>query len=317
MKAVLAPGDATPYSRLMSDPSRLTAPSQDGRSLEIVTSGPHDGVPLIYHSGTPSGAAVPPKLTRAADERGLRVVTYSRPGYGGSSPRPPGRVADDVDDVDVVLAAVGADDFVTLGWSGGGPRSLACAALRPERCRAAAVLAGVAPYAAAGLDWFAGMAQDNLDEFGAALAGPDDLAAFLEDPVAAMTSMTAEQVVEGLGDLLPDVDRRAVTGELGTYLAGSFRRAVAQGVVGWRDDDRTLIAPWGFDVADITVPVTIWQGGQDRMVPYTHGQWLAAHVRGARVRLFDQEGHISLTDRFGEILDDVVDLAGLPGAGGR
>jgi pimeloyl-ACP methyl ester carboxylesterase len=102
---------------------------------------------------------------------GLRTVLHARPGYAGSTPLPGRSVADVAADVAVVVDALGADEFVTVGWSGGGPHALATAALLPDRCLGAATIAGVAPYAAAGLDWLAGMGVENIEEFGAAVAG--------------------------------------------------------------------------------------------------------------------------------------------------
>jgi pimeloyl-ACP methyl ester carboxylesterase len=200
---------------------------------------------------------------------------------------------------------------VTLGWSGGGPRALACAALLPEHCRAAVSLAGVAPRDAAGLDWLAGMGQENVDEFTAAEQGPAALQAWLEENGSAIFDADGEVLAEGLGDIASPVDRAAMTGELLDHLAASFRHAGRQGVVGWRDDDLALTRPWGFDLGSITLPVGIWQGSEDQMVPVGHGRWLAEHVGSAHARLEQGEGHISLVTRIDRVVDDLVDLAGL------
>jgi pimeloyl-ACP methyl ester carboxylesterase len=84
------------------------------------------------------------------------------------------------------------------------------------------------------------------------------------------------------------------------------RRALSAGVAGWRDDDLAFVKPWGFDLEEIVVPVSIWQGAHDRMVPFAHGEWLAAHVPGARAHLHDDEGHLSLIQQLPRILDDLV-----------
>ena len=291
----------------------MTVVTADGRELEVLTAGAEDGFPLVYHSGSPSAAVPCGFISDAADDAGLRLVTYSRPGYGGSTPRsrPEPRFADDVQDTVAVLDALGAGEFVTWGWSGGGPRALACAALLPDRCRAAATLAAVGPYDGDGLDWSAGMAEENVTEYAAAAAGRVAYTELMTEYFLPMASVTAEEVGESLGGLLTPVDRAAVTDELAEYLASAFRRSAAQGVVGVVDDGLAAVSPWGFDLADIRVPVAVWQGREDAMVPFAHGEWLAAHVPGARAHLLEDEGHLSLLGRLPEILAELKDLAGL------
>jgi len=291
----------------------IAVPTQDGRTLEVLVAGPEDGLPLVMHHGTPQGAVPFGILERPAAERSIRVIAYSRPGYGGSSPLGDAStytIADDVTDTTTILDHLGIDEFITLGWSGGGPRSLACAALLRGRCLAAASGAGVAPFHAEGLDWFEGMGQENHEELGAALQGPDVLEKWLTEHAQGLFTATPEQVATALGDLVDDVDRAALTGELAEYLVASGRHAGTQGVIGWRDDDQTLVSPWGFDLGAIKTPVSVWQGAHDRMVPYAHGLWLADQIPGARRHLYDDEGHLSLIMQMARVLDDLLDQAG-------
>lgn len=291
---------------------RFTITAPDGRTLAVLTAGPPDGLPLVMHTGTPSGLVAFPSLTEAAAARGLRTVMCARPGYGESTPRPGRRVADVADDVAAVLAALGAGEFVTLGWSGGGPHALACAVLLPGRCLAAATMAGVAPHGAPGLDWLAGMAPENVEEFTAADAGEEPLTRYLETAAAPLGEVTPGQVADAFGELVSATDKAALTGELAEYLAASLRAAVAGGVAGWRDDDLAFVTDWGFLLDDPgAAPVSIWQGDQDRMVPYAHGSWLAEHVSGASAHLLPGEGHLSLAvSKPGAILDDLLAIAG-------
>ena len=288
--------------------------TDDGRSLEVLDAGTPDGFPLVYHHGTPQGAVPFPTLERAAAEQGLRVISYSRPGYGASSPRPDGattaRVADDAVDTATVLDHLGVGDFLTIGWSGGGPRALACAALLPDRCLAAACCVGIAPAAEYDGDIRDGMAEENVAEYTAVLAGVEALEAFLGTRTGFFT-VSAEEVSEGLGALAPPVDRAALTGELAGYLAASVNAAGRQGIVGWRDDDLTHTRPWGFDLRDIRVPVSVWQGRLDAMVPFAHAEWLAAHVAGVRAHLVEGEGHLSLMQKAPAILQDLRQLGGM------
>ncbi|GAA5019455.1 alpha/beta hydrolase [Terrabacter aeriphilus] len=286
----------------------------DGRTLEVLTTGPADGLPLVFHHGTPQAAVPFGVLERPATERGLRTVAVSRPGYGRSTPRPDAAttatVADDARDTAAVLDALGHDTFVTLGWSGGGPRALACAAVLPGRCLAATSGVGIAPPDAEGLDLTAGMGPENVAEYAAVAAGPEALTAFLTEHGTPVLSASADDIARELGGLLPPVDVAAMTGELAAYLAAASRHAGAQGIVGWRDDDLTHSRPWGFDLGAIEVPTAVWQGTEDLMVPIAHARWLAAHVAGTRAHLVEGEGHVSLLMRMGDVLDDLLALAG-------
>ncbi len=279
----------------------------DGRTLEYLVEGDPDGYPLFHHHGTPGSANPHPAYAAAAEERGLALIHFSRAGYGDSSPRPGRTVADVTEDVAALLDHLGHDDFVTLGWSGGGPHSLACAALLPGRCRAAATGAGVAPFLADDLDFLEGMGSENHEEFGAALQGRTALEPYLQKEAAALTTATPEGVGQALGGLVSPVDKAYATGEFAARMLASFQHGCKNGVEGWAEDDLAFTRHWGFELADITVPVSIWQGAEDRMVPFSHGTWLAAHVPGAAVHLDDDQGHLSLWGLIGDILDDLLD----------
>jgi len=146
--------------------------------------------------------------------RGLRLVTTSRPGYGDSSPQPGRRVVDVAADTAAVLTAIGADRCLIAGWSGGGPHALACGA-RLGAAVAVLVIAGVAPYEAEGLDWVAGMGEENVAEFSAAVHGEDQLRSYLLQAREQLKDATAAGIVASLDTLLPDVDRAVLTGEFG------------------------------------------------------------------------------------------------------
>src|SRR5882757_4740343 len=166
---------------MANEPSHVTRilATADGRQLEVLSTGPEDGPVLLFHNGTPGGLVASPDMAAAAD-------------------------------VAAVLDGLGGRQFVTVGWSGGGPHALACAALLPGRCLAAASLAGVAPAQAAGLDWMAGMGPENVTEFTAAGQGEAALTAFLEEASARLGQVTAHEVAEELGGLISAADRAVV-----------------------------------------------------------------------------------------------------------
>ena len=313
--------------RVYSNPSRLSPTARrrsrdmqtehatialaDGRAAEVLTYGPADGLPLVTHHGTPGGGLVSYQPTIDTEmARGLRTIQFARPGYGQSAPHPGRRVADVAADVAEILDALDVETFITWGRSGGGPHALACAALLPGRCLAAASIAGVAPRDADGLDWIAGMGPENVAEFGAAERGSAELTAFLEKDAAVLATVTGADIIEGLGGLIGEADKVVLTGEYADYQAESFRAALRRGIAGWYEDDVAFVTPWGFPLSGDLVPVAVWQGDEDRMVPFGHGQWLAGHLPGAHTHLLPGEGHLSLAQHhYGEILDDLIALA--------
>jgi pimeloyl-ACP methyl ester carboxylesterase len=281
----------------------------DGRSLDLQVDGPDDGPVLVYVHGTPSSGLIPDDLGRAALGRGMRLVSWSRPGYSTSARQADRMVASFAADAEAVLDELGVERAWAAGWSGGGPHALALAALLPHRFHAVATLAGVAPYAESqgSLDWLAGMGQDNLDEFGASLEGEDPLRRYLDAHVTALRGVRPADIVASMGSLLPDVDRAHLGGDFGEFIAQSFRESLSVSADGWVDDDLAFVEPWGFDLASIHVPVTVWQGSADLMVPFAHGEWLAAHVPGARARLLEGDGHLSIVvGRADEIVEDLL-----------
>jgi pimeloyl-ACP methyl ester carboxylesterase len=290
------------------------ATTPDGRQLEVLTGGDPEGFPFLYISGTPSAAVRFDQLWEAADRAGLHLLTYSRPGYGRSTPWPEGAdpdMTDDARDALSVLDHFGLGDYVTLGWSGGGPRALACAAEHTSRCLAAISFAGVAPYGVPGLDWFAGMGPENVEGFQLAARGRESYRAQAEADAAAFGRVTGEEIAASLGGLVDEIDTAALTGEFAEYVAESFRHAFHQGSPGYLEDNLQEARDWGFDLAGITTPVSVWQGAHDRMVPFGHGHWLADALPGARRHLFDDEGHLSLVNRLDEMLAELRELAGL------
>ena len=174
------------------------------------------------------------------------------------------------------------------------------------------VIAGVAPYGTEGLDWLAGMGEDNVAEFSAALQGEDRLRPYLLHEREQLKDATVAGIVASLETLLPDVDRAVLTSEFGEDLVASFREAVRPGVEGWLEDDIAFTRSWGFELAEISVPTMIWQGSADLMVPFSHGQWLASQLPGASVHLEEGEGHLSIgIGALDRMLDELVS-AGTP-----
>lgn len=264
------------------------------RRLDVQVSGADDGPVVLFHHGTP-GSKVPFRvMEQAVLDLGGRFVTYSRPGYGRSTRRPGRSVADIASDMEHLLDHLGAEKCVTAGWSGGGPHALATGALLGDRVTGVLSIAGVAPYDGDGLEWLAGMGEDNVAEFGNALAGEERLHDFLEAGRRELANVNTAKLITEMATLLPQVDRDALNAAYGDDLTANFAEALRESADGWMDDDLAFIRPWRFGLELLDMPVFVWQGSADLMVPFGHGEWLAEHIATSVPHLFDGQGHLSI-----------------------
>ena len=263
----------------------------DGRTLRVHDRGAaaRDAVTIVWHHGTPQTGALLAPLLAAAERRGIRLLSYARPSYGGSTPQPGRTVGSAAADVAELVDALGVARFAVMGGSGGGPHALACAALLGDRVTGAVSLSGPAPYTT-DFDWFAGMVAPG--GLRAALAGREARARHAE---------TAE------------FDERSFTQADWDALAGTWSalgddamRAGTAGSDGQIDDDVAFVTPWGFDPGAITVPVLLAQGGEDRVIPPSHAEWLLRRCPRAELWLRPRDGHVSILDACPVAMDWLV-----------
>jgi pimeloyl-ACP methyl ester carboxylesterase len=265
--------------------------------LGVNEDGDPSGVPVLVHHGTPSSSVQYAAHVELAREQGIRFISYDRPGYGESDRNPGRSVADCVADVHAIADALELERFASWGISGGGPHVLACAALCDERLFAVASLAAVAPFDADGLDWLEGMGQDNIDEFGAVLAGADELNAYLAEARVQQLDATPEGIVEVLESLLGPEDKSVLSGALAAWMLEASGFGLKDNADGWFDDDVAFCEPWGFDLGDVNRPVLLWHGGDDRFVPVAHGHWIADRIPAVQTRINAADGHLTLLER--------------------
>jgi pimeloyl-ACP methyl ester carboxylesterase len=274
--------------------------------------GPEDGVPVFFHLGTPGSRSMWEGFVEAGAERGLRHICCSRPGWEGSDRQPGRSFASTAADIEDVADELGLERFYVSGLSFGATSSLACAALLPDRVLAALSMASLAPRAAEGLDWIAGMCEENIEEFETVDADPGALEALIERwfPKVGVIPSKAD-IVKSLENLVEPVDVEVVENDLFEASVIESERLAGTGIWGWYDDDLAACGDWGFDPAAISVPVSLWHGGQDRLVPISHGEWLAAKIPGVRPHFPPDLGHMSLWVRhYGDALDELIVIGG-------
>lgn len=255
----------------------------DGRTLHYYDTAPDSGpddLVVFWHHGTPNIGAPPKPLFESADRLGIRWVSFDRPGYGGSTPLPGRSIASAAEWVAEIADTLAIERFALMGYSGGGPHALACAALLPERVVGVVTMAGLAPFGAVGLDWYAGMAESGAASLQAAEKG--------------RSAKEAHEIPGAENDPgFTPKDLAALAGEW-SWLLEVAGPAVASGPGGLIDDDLAYVGRWGAEPAHIIAPVLLVHGGRDRVVPSSHSEWLAQHCPSAELQLYPKDGHISV-----------------------
>ena len=270
----------------------------DDRTLHAYDTGADDAdgrLVVFWHHGSPNIGAPPEPLFSAADRLGIRWVSHDRPGYGGSTPRPGRDVASAAADAASVADAMGVERFAVMGHSSGGSHALACAALLPKRVLGVVVVGGMAPFGAEGLDWFAGFGPGGAAQLRAAAAGR-----------TALEKHFSESDEEP--GFTPE-DEAALAGEWSWFI-DVVRPALAGGMEGFIEDDLAGVGAWGFDPGDVAAPALFVHGGRDRIVPSSHGEWLARRCPSAELRPCPDEGHISVLNSGAAAMEWLSEHAG-------
>lgn len=272
----------------------------DGRLLAYEEWGDPADHPVFLLHGTPGSRLTPRPDDAALRRLGVRLVTYDRPGYGRSDRQPGRRIAFAARDVAALADHLGLDRFSVAGGSGGGPHALACAALLPERVVRAAAMVSLAPY---GPQWFAGMAEQNVVKFRAALHGRQELASALEHDVALIRKDPEAFLDEVTADLAP-AERVSLSagGPLRDMCAANLAEGVRTSADGWLDDGLAFVGPWGFRPSAIPVPVLLWYGADDMLIPPDHARRLATEIPDATLEVHPSVGHFAAFQALPEIL---------------
>jgi pimeloyl-ACP methyl ester carboxylesterase len=280
----------------------------DGRTLEVATLGTPSGSTIFFHHGTPGTTRTLRMFEPLLEYGDFYLVTASRPAYGQSSRDEGHQVASAVDDAKAALARVGRKRYVALGWSGGGPRSLASAALDDD-CLGAVAVASVAP-ADVDFNWTDGMGPENVTEFALAKEGGAPYEEYMAASGEELAKLTVDNLYDVLGGIFSDADRDALADD--SYretFVDSMTYGFASGWQGYFDDNVAVISPWGFDVSSIDKRVHLFYGGVDLSVPSAHGMWLTRNIPRVVTHHRANEGHVSIYsehfDELGEVLTDL------------
>lgn len=276
----------------------------DGRRVTIDCWGDPKGFPVFLLHGTPGSRSGPVPRACLLYQLGVQLISYDRPGYGDSERHEGRTVAAAAWDVLDIADWLGLDKFGVVGRSGGGPHALACAAfIGRKRLSSVAVLVGLAPSDARGLDWFDGMTDSNVNEY--ELAERDEDEAVVADLTRRAEEIhhDPESLLHALEKEMAEADRRiAFDVGIRRYLIETYKEAIKNGPYGWIDDVLAFRSPWGFDLDKITIPVRLWHGDQDVFSPLAHSYWMAAEIPTANIEVGRDAAHFGAMEMLPKVL---------------
>ena len=272
----------------------------DGRWLGFAEYGDPQGVPLFAFHGTPGSRLMAEAAHGPASARGVRLIAPDRPGFGLSSRRLARQIGDWPQDVAELADALEIPRFGVVGVSGGAPYALACAWRMPQRLGVVASVSGVAPMAGA-----AGIPKlQRQDHVALELVR---YAPWLGRPLMALGGFAwrrhPERMYRRLEALCPPADRVVLDRpDVARALITGVQEAFREGSQGAADELRLFIRPWGFPLEQITLPVHLWHGARDTLVPCVAAQRLAGSIPDCRVEIVPDGGHYLVYD----IMDDLL-----------
>ncbi|HEY6474757.1 MAG TPA: alpha/beta fold hydrolase [Acidimicrobiales bacterium] len=273
----------------------------DGRRIECHSYGDPGGFPVLYCHGGLSAPVDVAFADDAARERGVRIVAPARPGIGSSDRCRDRCVADWASDMSAVVAALDIERFSVLGWSAGGPFALAVAAGLAPLVVHAATVGGMAPLRPPLSARQLGL---RLDQVLFPLATRSRSLAAVVVRVSALAPAGVERSV--LLRSLPPEDRAVVEKMTPAEVADGLHDALRHGPGGIADDYGVLAAEWGFELADVSGPATVFQGAADTLLPMSHAEALAAQLPAGRLEVVEGAGHFVLRPHLGRVLDVLV-----------
>ena len=275
---------------------------RDGRRLGFAQLGSSTGAPLLYFHGWPSSRLEACAMGKAIDEFGLQVIAPDRPGYGLSDFKKERSIADWTSDVSELADHLGWGRFAILGISGGGPYAVACAAKLPERLSQVLLVCSMGPTDSP--EATKGMVAVNRWLLSFARTAPWLAQRMASVCLRALWGNGDQVLPEQIEACLPERDQQTLSDrQLRKVLTDSSREGLRNGVEGAAWEGFLYSRPWGFQLEKIRVPVRLWHGEQDNIVPASMGHYLAERIPGCQAAFSPEDGHFSLAfNRIREIL---------------
>ena len=273
----------------------------DGRNFEYIKNNIESNSAVILHAGTTQDITGWPTWLDKFAANGVLAIAIGRSGYAGSTSKP-GRITIDIaHDVAELATFLGISRFVNIGLSGGGQHAIATGL--DARSAGVVTVGSLAPFAELGADFYKGMQQIDIDEYGDALS---DISILIKRFQGYQQGNTAEFLA---GSRESERDLIAQEKPSWSNHMASCEFTMSQGWEWVADDYSSYLKPWGFDPRDVQVPVVVWQAVEDLNVPVVHGIWLSEHIPNATLQLVPDESHLGLFVNYeDEIIESALEL---------
>ncbi|MCB0896003.1 MAG: alpha/beta hydrolase [Nocardioides sp.] len=278
------------------------------RRLSFAEYGPRRGPAIVWMHGTPGARRqIPLEAREYADQRGVRIIGLDRPGIGSSTPYLYPNILDWTQDLELVLDTLAIDTVRLIGLSGGGPYALAAGAALPDRVHGVGVLGGLAP--TEGVD----AAEGGIIQLAVTLA---PLLQVARVPLGVALTQGIRLVRPLAGPALDLYARVQPPGDRNLLSRPEFKAMFLDDLLnGSRfqtsapiNDLVLFTKAWGFELADVRVPVRWWHGDDDHIVPFRHGAHVVERLPDATMTVIDGESHLGGLSIAQDVIDTLMEL---------
>ena len=266
----------------------------DGRSISYTDNGVAGNHALLFHHGTPGGAEIWQSALDEAAKLGVRAIAYTKAGYQGSDPANWSNVAEAASDFNELIADLGIEKFVSIGWSGGGPFALA--STFSSKCKGAELVAGVAPYFEMGTDFLIGLSEaETIETLDGTAQSQESALTMATKEMENIETEWTDETWQATAEARPEYARfEAEYLKFNAHALPALLNSLVPDITGYANDNHLILIDWGFAVQDVKKPVSIWNGTLDKAVPTGHATWQHERIADSSLHILEGQNHVSI-----------------------
>ncbi|MFX1536455.1 MAG: alpha/beta fold hydrolase [Promethearchaeota archaeon] len=276
----------------------------DGRTLAYSEYGDLQGHPVFLFHGSPGSRLEGIHAHKPGIKNKFHVIAPDRPGMGKSDFQKGRAWIDWPKDVTELADHLRFEKFGVMGGSGGSPPVLVCAYLIPDRLDFAVVMGGWAP----NID---GKLYRNLApierNFGRMVRFPVIFRLFYGVLGFIVKHQNDEKLMKNFQSSMCEADKKMIEEdhEMTVFLANDIKESFRQGARGPSHDAILQYRDWGFNLENISIPVHLYHGMEDKFAPYAFAEFLHGVIPNSILKSYPGEGHFSILNMIGDVFKDM------------